>query len=81
MFDDHIYGDGNPMMMLQDSTNDSLRFVKFVGLRLLTSTATSYAGSFIFALEQGKEQEVCLKDLCCNYALGIVNTDILIRFS
>jgi hypothetical protein len=42
---------------------------------------TSYAVSFIFALKQGKEKEVWLKDFKLYYVLGIDNTTILITFS
>jgi hypothetical protein len=68
------------MAMQQDFTNGSLRFIKFVRLMLLTMP-TSYAVSFIFALKQGKEKEVWLKNFKLYYALGIGNTTILIRFS
>jgi hypothetical protein len=69
------------MAMQQDFTNGSLRFIKFVRLMLLTMPTTSYAVSFIFALKQGKEKEVWLKNCKLYYALGIGNTTILIRFS
>jgi hypothetical protein len=81
MFDEHIYGDSKQMTMQQDFTKGFIEVSKKISLMLLTMATTSYAVSFIFALKQGKEKEVWLKDFKLYYVLGIDNTTILITFS